>query len=53
VDKGNLWVPHPLTFETWQRLAPQAGFSAPRPLAKAPSSFLKEFYSALAYKTAA
>ena len=50
VDKGNLWVPHPLTFETWQTLAPQAGFDTPRLLAKAPSSFLKEFYSAVTYR---
>ena len=50
VDSGNLWVPHPLTFETWRKLAPQASFSEPRLLAKAPSSFLKEFYSAEVYK---
>jgi ubiquinone/menaquinone biosynthesis C-methylase UbiE len=51
VDSGNLWVPHPLTFETYSKLAPRAGFSEPRLLAKVPSRFLKEFYSALAYKT--
>jgi ubiquinone/menaquinone biosynthesis C-methylase UbiE len=50
VDSGNLWVPHPLTFETYRVLAPRAGFSEPRLLAKHPSSFLKEFYSAVAYK---
>jgi ubiquinone/menaquinone biosynthesis C-methylase UbiE len=50
VDSGNLWVPHPLSFETWSRLAPHAGFSEPRLLAKVPSRFLKEFYSAVAYK---
>jgi hypothetical protein len=48
VDSGNLWVPHPLTFDTFQTLAPQAGFTEPRLLAKAPSRFLKEFYSAAA-----
>jgi ubiquinone/menaquinone biosynthesis C-methylase UbiE len=48
VDSGNLWVPHPLTFDTFQILAPQAGFTEPRLLAKAPSRFLKEFYSAAA-----
>jgi len=51
VDRGNLWVPHPLTFETFQLLAPKAGFSEPRLLGKAPSRFLKEFYSAVAYKS--
>jgi ubiquinone/menaquinone biosynthesis C-methylase UbiE len=52
VDSGNMWVPHPLSFETYQALAPQAGFSEPRLLAKAPSRFLREFYSAAAYKDA-
>ena len=51
VDKGNMWVPYPLTFETYSKLAPRAGFSEPRLLAKAPSRFLKEFYSAVTYKT--
>ena len=50
VDKGNLWVPHPFTFETWQTIAPRAGFTLPRLLAKVPSRFLNEFYSALTYK---
>lgn len=47
VDRGNPWVPHPLSFETFRKLAPRAGFSEPRLLAKHPSSFLREFYSAL------
>lgn len=48
VDTGNLWVPYPLTFESFHALAPRAGFGEPRLLAKVPSSFLKEFYSAIA-----
>jgi len=47
VDRGNPWVPHPLSFETFHELAPRAGFSKPRLLAKHPSGFLREFYSAL------
>ena len=47
VDRGNPWVPHPLSFETFRGLALRAGFSKPRLLAKHPSSFLREFYSAL------
>ena len=47
VDSGNPWVPYPLSFETFRALAPRAGFSEPRLLAKHPSSFLREFYSAL------
>ena len=50
VDRGNLWVPYPLTFESFQSLALKAGFTEPRLLAKAPSRFLKEFYSAVACK---
>jgi len=50
VDSGNMWVPHPLSFETYQQLAPRAGFTQPNLLAKVPSRFLKEFYSAVAYR---
>lgn len=50
VDSGNLWVPYPLTFETYRTLTPRAGFSEPRLLAKVPSRFLKEFYSAVAHR---
>jgi ubiquinone/menaquinone biosynthesis C-methylase UbiE len=50
VDSGNLWVPHPLTFETYRALAPRGGFTEPRLLAKHPSSFLHEFYSAFAQR---
>ncbi len=50
VDSGNLWVPHPFSFKTYYALAIQAGFSEPRLLATVPSSFLREFYSAVTYK---
>lgn len=50
VDSGNIWVPYPLTFEAYRTLAPKAGFTEPKLLAKKPSSFLKEFYSAVAYR---
>ena len=50
VDSGNPWVPHPLSFETFRTLAPRAGFTEPRLLARHPSRFLKEFYSAMAHK---
>jgi ubiquinone/menaquinone biosynthesis C-methylase UbiE len=51
LDRGNLWVPHPLSFETFRALAPRAGLSQPRLLARHPSSFLREFYSAAAHRT--
>ena len=47
VDSGNLWVPYPFSFDTFRKLAVQAGFTEPHLLAKHPSSFLKEFYSAM------
>lgn len=49
VDRGNLWVPYPLSFGTFRQLAPKAGFSKPRLLATVPSSFLQEFYSAITF----
>jgi len=50
VDSGNIWVPYPLSFETFRELAPRVGFSEPRLLGTAPSRFLREFYSAAAYR---
>jgi SAM-dependent methyltransferase len=52
VDSGNIWVPYPLSFENYRELVPRAGFSEPRLLATHPSSFLKGFYSAIAYQRA-
>ena len=49
VDRGNPWVPYPLSFKSFQKLALHAGFSEPRLLAKKASSFLREFYSVLTY----
>lgn len=48
VDAGNMWVPHPLSFPTFRKLAPRAGFAEPRLLATAPSRFLSGFYAAAA-----
>jgi ubiquinone/menaquinone biosynthesis C-methylase UbiE len=47
VDSGNLWVPYPLSFETFRIIAPRAELGEPRLLATHPSSFLREFYSAI------
>ena len=46
-DRGNPWVPHPLSLRTWQLLAPQVGFSPVQLLATVPSRFLGRIYSAL------
>jgi precorrin-6B methylase 2 len=50
VDSGNMWVPYPLSFETYRSLAQRAGYSQPQLLGTIPSRFLKEFYSAVSYR---
>lgn len=46
VDRGNVWVPYPLAYPTWEALAQTVGFAQTRLLATRPSSFLHEIYSA-------
>lgn len=46
-DHGNLWVPHPISYPTWERLALRNGFDATQLLATVPSRFLREIYSAV------
>jgi ubiquinone/menaquinone biosynthesis C-methylase UbiE len=46
VDRGNMWVPHPISFETWRTLAEAHAFRETRLLHRRPSSFLREIYSA-------
>ena len=48
-DHGNRWVPHPLSFATWQELARNCGFARTDLLATRPSSFLGEFFAAASY----
>ena len=50
VDVGNMWVPYPVSFNVCRVLVRRAGFTEPKLLAKKPSSFLNEFYSAAAYR---
>jgi SAM-dependent methyltransferase len=47
VDRGNPWVPHPISFRTWVTLAAEAGFRDTRLLATVPSRFLGSIYSAV------
>jgi ubiquinone/menaquinone biosynthesis C-methylase UbiE len=46
-DRGNDWVPYPMSFETWRALATDAAFLDTRRLATVPSRFLGRIYSAL------
>jgi ubiquinone/menaquinone biosynthesis C-methylase UbiE len=47
-DRGNLWVPHPISYTTWLAVAPGAGFSGARLLGRAPSRFLNAIYASVA-----
>ena len=47
-DRGNPWVPHPVSFAAWQRLAPAAGFDQPRLIHRVPSRFLNAIYGSVA-----
>lgn len=46
-DRGNHWVPHPLSYKRWELLADDAGFASTQLLAARPSRFLGEMYSAV------
>ncbi len=49
VDQGNMWVPYPLSFPTWQKLAGQNGFIHTTMLENRPSRHLGSIYSALSF----
>jgi len=46
-DRGNVWVPHPFSYETWQAVAQRSGFVDTRLLHTRPSRFLGRIYSAM------
>jgi SAM-dependent methyltransferase len=45
-DRGNQWVPFPISFARWRTLAPAAGFAPPVRLHRVPSRFLEAIYGA-------
>jgi ubiquinone/menaquinone biosynthesis C-methylase UbiE len=47
-DRGNHWVPHALSFETFAGITQEAGFSAPERIGTQPSRFLGRFFVGLA-----
>lgn len=49
VDKGNMWVPYPFSFPTFENMCKESGFENPKLLATHPSSFLNGFYSAITF----
>jgi ubiquinone/menaquinone biosynthesis C-methylase UbiE len=52
-DRGNPWVPHPFSFETWKRLAAEAGLAGTAPLSTVPSRYFGSLYSALSFSPTA
>jgi SAM-dependent methyltransferase len=50
-DRGNPWVPHPLSFATWRVVANAAGFVGTRQLGSVPSRFLGSIYSAVSVRS--
>jgi ubiquinone/menaquinone biosynthesis C-methylase UbiE len=46
-DRGNMWVPYPLSFGTWEVLARKNGFAGTTLLATVPSRFFGEIYAAV------
>jgi ubiquinone/menaquinone biosynthesis C-methylase UbiE len=45
-DRGNPWVPHPFSYQRWEKMAAQAGFVKTRLLRTIPSRHLGSMYSA-------
>jgi ubiquinone/menaquinone biosynthesis C-methylase UbiE len=49
-DQGNPWVPYPLSYRSWEKLAAAVGLRDTRKLAAVPSHFLGSIYSALSLR---
>jgi ubiquinone/menaquinone biosynthesis C-methylase UbiE len=45
-DRGNPWVPFPLSFERWMRLAVEVGLVGTQRIGEVPSRFLGSIYAA-------
>ena len=48
-DQGNMWVPHPFSYPTWERMSRESGFGHTELLATYPSRFLREIYAAASW----
>jgi SAM-dependent methyltransferase len=51
-DRGNPWVPHPFSFETWKKLSAEAGLVGTAQLATVPSRYFGSMYSAVSRRPA-
>ena len=48
-DRGNVWVPHPFAYPTWQKMSQACGFVHTELLATYPSRFMGEIYAAASW----
>ncbi len=48
VERGNPWVPHPISLARWTALGAKAGFTTPQLIHRVPSRFLGSIYGAVA-----
>ena len=46
-DRGNSWVPHPISFDAWTSLSVEVGLQQTSRIASVPSRFLGSIYAAL------
>lgn len=49
-DHGNLWVPHPFSYRSWERLAAAAGLVGTRKAGELPSRHLGSMYCAVSLR---
>ena len=49
-DHGNMWVPYPFSYPTWEKMASQQGFVETMLLARYPSRFLGGMFSAVSIR---
>jgi len=50
IDRGNPWVPYPISFNEWEDLAQECGFVGTKMLGVRPSRTMREIYSAVSNK---
>ena len=51
-DRGNPWVPYPMSYRTWERIAGEAGFAGTVLLHTVPSRHLGSIYSSVTRRPA-
>ena len=51
-DRGNMWVPFPFSYSTWEEMARQNGFAHTQLLATVPSRYFGGIYAAMSVRDA-